>query len=474
MDVPGEGLEDESSIEHVDVRGWIVPLDKQVVPGWDRLPPAPSLSAWVAELRAAIEAPTDADWQLVGPAIVVLHEDKDALVQLCARIAVDFHLCFVRIPAECLEEPIPGLRVAVEALAPALVLLDRGRWSEPSNTTDGLGDAARLHALLSAELRSFNCAFPVLFVASSSSLDLVGPILCKAGAFDRVFAVAPLSKEALGNEFIDLLGPGGASAALRAMPGKLGMILRNEFNEPDARALAALQLRRIGLRQGRPVEFNDIVNLAIRGGVEGDDGSIGSLSDVLRRRVAAHEAGHAAMALIGSGGRNVPEYASIVPAKEFRGIVMESIVYRDSREEVTYADVQLRVRVSLAGRAAEEIVFGAGNVGSGAESDLERATRVCLHYFGYSGFAPGMDRPGVSGSNLAVVFNEMNAQEFERTYEKARLFLMEEYAEVLRILERHRVFMDAIAERLMWDPLVDGEEMIELAAAHGIRPARED
>jgi ATP-dependent Zn protease len=134
----------------------------------------------------------------------------------------------------------------------------------------------------------------------------------------------------------------------------------------------------------------------------------------------------------------------------------------------------MRVQVMLAGRAAEEMFFGLGEVSTGAHSDLTNATSFCFGVFGFAGFHPGMGRGEGSGLNLAVLGPvDRDPVQNDRISCEVRAFLAEQYEEVLKTLAEHRAFVEAVAERLMWDPVVDGEEMAELARKHGFNVAGE-
>ncbi len=79
--------------------------------------------------------------------------------------------------------------------------------------------------------------------------------------------------------------------------------------------------------QRRALQFDDLANLAIRGSEEFSAAAVKPSSETTRRKTAYHEAGHACIAVIESQGRNVPDYCSIVPARDFAGIVMQSLSY---------------------------------------------------------------------------------------------------------------------------------------------------
>ena len=146
-------------------------------------------------------------------------------------------------------------------------------------------------------------------------------------------------------------------------------------------------------REGRTIDFNDLANLAIRGTSEQSSKVVKASNEQTRRKTAFHEAGHACIAAIASGGANILYYASIVPTKAFEGIVLES----------AFQNMLLKTRIWLAVRAAEEFFFGHVNVSSGTNSDLAAATRMCFRLFACSAFSLGMENGQGSAANLAVL-----------------------------------------------------------------------
>lgn len=48
----------------------------------------------------------------------------------------------------------------------------------------------------------------------------------------------------------------------------------------------------------------------------------------------------------------------------------------------TKKDLENQIMISYAGRAAEEIIFGKDNITTGAENDIEKATKIIIDYVG--------------------------------------------------------------------------------------------
>jgi ATP-dependent Zn protease len=95
---------------------------------------------------------------------------------------------------------------------------------------------------------------------------------------------------------------------------------------------------------------------------------------------------------------------------------------------------------------------------------------MCFSLFAYSGFHPEMLTSDVASSNLAVLRSgEVDPIQYDRISKEVRHFLHEQYHHVIQTLEHNKGFVEAVAERLLWDPIVDQSEMIEIAVKFGIK-----
>jgi hypothetical protein len=98
---------------------------------------------------------------------------------------------------------------------------------------------------------------------------------------------------------------------------------------------------------------------------------------------------------------------------------------------------------------------------------------MCFRLFAYSGFHSKMDGQAISASNLAVLnLGEVDPLQYERVSKDVRNFLEDQYLYVMNTLKEKRTFVDAVAQRLLWDPVVDQEEMKILSEQHGIPIAK--
>jgi hypothetical protein len=185
-------------------------------------------------------------------------------------------------------------------------------------------------------------------------------------------------------------------------------------------------------------------------------GTAGRIDAAILRRLAVHEAGHALLQLLGPLGGADIGYVSIAPRSDGRvGFVAR---LPDERVSVRRDEFLHEIRTCLAGRAAEEVVYGAGDVSDlaadrGPHSDLAVATARARALRGTSGLSPD------SGLVWWPSVPEALHGELERISEAT---LEEAYAEALRCLEKRRGLLDAIAQVLVRDQEISGAELRRL------------
>ena len=473
--VPTESAQKENE---VGVAELTIPDDWKVLgdpADWAQFYDTELLRLWSVEAKESVSAKDTKLWQLIGSSLLIQIEDEEEASRMLHRAAFDAGLAFVRVPSDEVEGLAEDPRGRFTSLAPVLVMLEFGEWAQGrvgdvalfSSETGPLDN--KFTKAFRKKLRHFDVMHPIVFALCAKKIEAVSDELQRVGGFDRIFLTEAPSPEFLGNRFLKQLGTDVAGESLRSVPAKVGMMLQSEFEDVEAQNLAALNLQRLARRQAREVDFNDLANLAIRGRTEQSTKVNKTASEQTRHKTACHEAGHACIAVIASDGANIPDYASIVPSKAFEGVVFESLSFYDQQDEFTFQNLLLKTRILLAGRAAEEFFFGPINVSSGANSDLAAATRICFRMFAYSGFNPDMGKGTNSASNLAVLERgEVDPMQNDRVSRDVRQFLAEQYNQVLSTLEQHRQFVEAVAKRLLWDPVIDQGEMAELAGAHGI------
>uniref|UniRef100_A0A0A9WE42 ATP-dependent zinc metalloprotease FTSH 11, chloroplastic/mitochondrial n=1 Tax=Lygus hesperus TaxID=30085 RepID=A0A0A9WE42_LYGHE len=120
------------------------------------------------------------------------------------------------------------------------------------------------------------------------------------------------------------------------------------------------------------------------------------------KKTAYHEGGHALIALTTKG--SMPIYkATIMPRGSALGYVYQ--VPEKDTIHMTNQQMQARIDVALAGRAAEEIIYGSDKITTGCSNDLEHATELIMHMIVDCGF-----------SNLGIVNEEYTTMSDSKKY----------------------------------------------------------
>jgi cell division protease FtsH len=222
---------------------------------------------------------------------------------------------------------------------------------------------------LLVEMDGFEGNEGVIVIAATNRPDVLDPALLRPGRFDRQ-VVVPLP-DIRGREQIlkvhmrkvPLADDVKASIIARGTPGFSGADLANIVNE------AALFAARANKRL---VDMDDFEKAKdkIMMGVERKSMV---MSEEEKRMTAYHEAGHAIV------GRVVPEHdpvykVTIIPRGRALGLTM--YLPEQDRYSTSKRRLESRIATLFGGRIAEELIFGADAVTTGASNDIERATEL--------------------------------------------------------------------------------------------------
>jgi cell division protease FtsH len=113
--------------------------------------------------------------------------------------------------------------------------------------------------------------------------------------------------------------------------------------------------------------------------------------------------------------------------------------------------------VALAGRAAEEIVFG--RVTNGAASDLEKVTEIARAMVFEWGMSDSVSSRTMRADNYSL------SEETKRVRDNEQARLTDgAYSEATRLLQMHRGPLDRIAAALLEKETLGREEVMELFA----------
>ncbi len=316
---------------------------------------------------------------------------------------------------------------------------------------------------LLVEMDGFEPNSGVILLAATNRPEVLDRALLRPGRFDRQIVVdAP---DMVGREAILRVHARNKPLAddvdfrriAQATPGFSGADLANALNE------AALLAAR---RKADHITQHDLED-AVEKVVAGPERKSRRLEADERRRVAFHEVGHALVAAFSEHADPVHKISIVPRGRAALGYTMQ--LPTEQQFLITESEIMDRLKGLLGGRASEEVVFG--EVSSGAENDLHRATamaRQMICIYGMSDVVGLMHCGQRSDPFLPVLdggtqrdCSEATAQQID---EEVKRLLNAAYSDAKAILVKHRGQLDHIAEELLSRETLDGPTFQKLLA----------
>src|SRR3954469_22307793 len=332
--------------------------------------------------------------------------------------------------------------------APAIVFIDELDAVGAARTGHGFNreQDQTLNQLL-VELDGFGDRDQVVVMGASNRLQDLDQALLRPGRFDRQGHVSP--PDVAGREEILRVHTRGKplaedvdlSTVARTTAGLTGADLANITNEAAIFA---------GRRQANWIHAEDFDG-AIERVVAGMQ-QRRVVSEKEKRILAYHEAGHALMSFL--MGEIMPvQKATIVSRGQALGYTLN--VPSEDRYLHTKEELSDMMKVYLAGRAAEFVVFG--RVTNGAANDLERVTGLARSMVFEYGMADEVVSRTMRADNYAL------SEETKRVRDQEQAHLTDEaYKEAVRLLHKHRASLDRVAQALLDKETLDRAELDEL------------
>ena len=312
------------------------------------------------------------------------------------------------------------------------------------------------------EMDGFEGNEGIIVIAATNRPDVLDPALLRPGRFDRQVVVG--LPDVRGREQIlkvhmrkvPLAGDVEPSLIARGTPGFSGADLANLVNE------AALFAARGNKRNVSMVEFE----LAKDKIMMGAERRSMVMSEETKESTAYHEAGHAIV------GRLVPEHdpvykVSIIPRGRALGVTM----YLPEQDRVSMSRQHLESMVSslYGGRLAEELIYGADKVSTGASNDIERATDIARKMVTQWGFSEKLG-PLLYAEEEGEVFlgrsvtqtKHMSDDTAKLIDDEVRKIIDRNYARAKQILEDNMDIMHAMKDALMKYETIDAGQIDDL------------
>ncbi|MBN8955305.1 MAG: ATP-dependent zinc metalloprotease FtsH [Rhizobiales bacterium] len=324
---------------------------------------------------------------------------------------------------------------------------------------------------LLVEMDGFEANEGIILIAATNRPDVLDPALLRPGRFDRQVIVP--NPDVVGREQIlkvhvrkvPLAPDVNLKTIARGTPGFSGADLMNLVNE------AALMAARRNKRMVTHVEFEDAKDKVMMGA---ERKSL-VMTEEEKMLTAYHEGGHAILALNVVATDPVHK-ATIIPRGRALGMVMQ-LPERD-KLSMSFEQMTSRLAIMMGGRVAEEMIFGTDKVTSGAQSDIEQATRLARMMVTRWGFSPELGAVSY-GENQDEVFLGMSVARTQNVSEataqkidsEIRRLVEAGHDEARRVLEEKRADLETLAKGLLEFETLTGDEITDLL--DGKRPVRE-
>jgi cell division protease FtsH len=352
--------------------------------------------------------------------------------------------------------------------APAIVFIDeldaigRSRSGNVGGISGGHDEREQTLNQILTEMDGFEAGTNVIVLGATNRPEVLDPALLRPGRFDRRIAVQPPDR----NGRVEILKihtrsvPLGPDVDLdriaASTPGATGADIALLVNEA---ALFAARRDHAAVEQG---DFTDAIEKIILGA---ERQVVMTHAD--RERTAYHESGHALVGMLTPGADPVRKI-SIIPRGQALGVTLAT----PESDRFNYAQDELlaKIKVALGGRAAEKVVFG--DLTTGAESDIQNLTQIARGMVGRWGMSDAIGAVAVTdgrqdGALLpgAVPASPPTQQLVD---EEVRRIVDSAEQDVIKLLERERGRLDALARTLLERETLDQPDAYEVA---GVEPS---
>ena len=312
---------------------------------------------------------------------------------------------------------------------------------------------------LLVEMDGFEGGEGVIVIAATNRPDVLDPALLRPGRFDRQVVVG--LPDVKGREQIlrvhmrkvPLADDVEPMIVARGTPGFSGADLANLVNE------AALFAARENAKSVRMDHFDKARDKILMGAERRSM----AMSEEEKTLTAYHEAGHAIV------GRMVPEHdpvykVTIIPRGRALGVTM--YLPEGDKYSLNKVAIESQLASLYGGRVAEELIFGADKVTTGASNDIERATKMARNMVTKWGLSDELGPITYAEEEEEVFLGRSVSQTKHVSDETARKIDMvvrgildRAYGRTTQILTDHIDKLHAMAKLLLKYETIDGPQI---------------
>lgn len=404
-----------------------------------------------------------------APKGILLYGEPGTGKTLLARaIAGEAGVSFISVAGSEFDEEYVGVGAArvrqlFEAArqnAPCIIFIDEiDTLAHQRNSHDPAWTAQTVNQLL-AEMDGLDTEqnSGVIVIGATNRMTAIDPAVLRPGRLDRhIHLDLPSMSERAEviNLYLDkvVVSPKvNANEIAKLTPGFSNAELANLVNE------AAILATKANKKQIEPQDFDTAKDRIVLGSTHKEL----NISEKTKKITAFHEAGHA---LVGHllGGIHQPVYkVTIAP----RGQSLGHTAFEPKADNTSISKQELEARICaiLAGRVAEEIVFGEQNITTGAESDLKHATELAYNMVTRWGFS---EQVGLvyNGGDTDIISSSVIEEEVQEIIERC-------HARTREILIQNRAQLNVLAQALLERETLDSKDIKQLLANVQNKPAK--
>lgn len=339
--------------------------------------------------------------------------------------------------------------------SPCIIFIDEIDAIGQRRKQNAIGNEEREQTLnqLLYEMDGFQQNDDILIVAATNRKDTLDEALLRPGRFDRIVHI-PLPDKTSRRDIIKIFLKNRLVAkdvdwgffALQT-EGFSGAEIEQWINDASI----------VSLRSNETILTHDSLWSALERVRVGVKKEHDMRSELIRKRVAVHEAGHALLCLC------FPDYfmfQKITIQETYNGVggyTMYNVIQDFAESSMITKDLLMKqIQLLLGGRIAESVFYGDSYVSIGAHDDLNKANKLCRQMVTQFGMG------GKLNNVISPKEDEVSDQFLTMTDQDTLSLLRSAMYDTRRLVQKHQEFIDRLAEELLFEPSMSEKEVKKL------------
>ncbi len=345
-------------------------------------------------------------------------------------------------------------------VAPCIIFIDEIDAVGRSRDARYSYNEQTLNQLL-GEIDGFDSSKGIVILAATNRPEILDKALLRPGRFDRRIVVdkpnlqGRLDTLKVHTRKIKLAEDVDLKKIAQTTAGAVGADLANLVNEAALRAV----------RQGRKLVNQEDLLVSFEVVIAGTEKKNTVLTETEKRLVAYHEVGHALVAAMHKDATPVTKI-TIVPHTE--GALGYTLTLPEEEKYLSTKDELLtQIRVSMGGRAAEQVVFGVQT--NGASGDIQSATAIARHMVCLYGMSDELGLMATASVRSEYLEGQATMDCSPETAAKVdtaiQKLITQCYEDAKATLTENRSLLDEVSEFLLTKETITGEELMAFVEA---------